>query len=246
MNDRSRNNAFTLVEMLIGLAIIGLIVSMVYGSYAATTRALDIYGSRMTCSDRAHLVLRLMAHQLRCAYAPPLAAPATGSSTPMGRGNQQTGALAARGISTASTVLFQGNPQEAGGEILRFLTTGGLSQGPDKPGGLSRVSYRYETQNGVLSLCCEPSAGPADHRRDSPVWRPVLRGVTGVDLEFYDGQRWQSTWNSRETARLPQAVRIILTLVDESGRTHRYETAAPIACRSSAPRQLRGGRAGQL
>jgi prepilin-type N-terminal cleavage/methylation domain-containing protein len=246
MNDRSRNNAFTLVEILIGMAIIGLIVAMVYGSYAATTRSLDIYNSRMTCSERAHLVLRLMTHQLRCAYAPPRLAPATSKATLAGRGSEQFGSPGVRGISAPAAVLFQGDPREAGGEILRFLTTGGLSQGPDQPGGISRISYRYETQNRVLSLSCEPSLSPADRRRDSPLWRPVLSGVTGIDLEFYDGRRWQPTWNARETARLPQAVRIILTIVDESGRTHRYETAAPIACRSSTPKPLREVRAGQL
>jgi prepilin-type N-terminal cleavage/methylation domain-containing protein len=246
MNDRSRNNAFTLVEILIGMAIIGLIVAMVYGSYAATTRSLDIYNRRMTCSERAHLVLRLMAHQLRCAYAPPQPSAATGATNSAGRGDQQAGSPALRGTSTPSAILFQGDPREAGGEILCFLTTGGLSQGPDRPGGLSRIRYRYETQNGVLSLSCEAYVRAGDHERDSPLWQPVLSGVTGIDLEFYDGQRWQPSWNARETARLPQAVRITLTLADESGRTHRYETATPIACRSGTPKQQRGARAGRL
>jgi prepilin-type N-terminal cleavage/methylation domain-containing protein len=245
MNDRSRNNAFTLVEILIGMAIIGLIVAMVYGSYAATTRSLDIYNSRMTCSERAHLVLRLMTHQLRCAYAPPQPAPATSKATSAGRGNEQSGSPGVRGITAPPAVLFRGDPQEAGGEILCFLTTGGLSQGPDRPGGLSYIRYRYETQNGVLSLSCVPSVAPSTASTDSPVWRPVLSGVTGIDLEFCDGQRWQPTWNSRETARLPQAVRMILTVVDENGRTHRYETAAPIPCRSGTPQQRHGVRAGR-
>jgi prepilin-type N-terminal cleavage/methylation domain-containing protein len=243
MIDRSRNNAFTLVEMLIGMALIGLIVTMVYGSYAATTRSLEVYGSRMTCSDRAHLVLRLMAHQLRCAYAPPAAASA---STLAARSSQPINSAPARAVPTSWALFFQGDPREAGGEILRFLTTGGLSQELDKPGGLARVRYRYETQGGVLSLCCEPGVYPADGRGDSPTWRPVLRGVTRIDLEFYDGQQWQPTWDSRATRRLPLAVRMILTIADESGRTHRYETAVPIACRSSAPRPLRGVRAEQL
>jgi prepilin-type N-terminal cleavage/methylation domain-containing protein len=243
MNDRSRHNAFTLVEMLIGMALIGLIVTMVYGSYAATTRSLGVYSSRMTCSDRAHLVLRLMAHQLRCAYAP--SSPAN-TSTLAARGSQQANPLPARGISAPSALLFQGDPREAGGEILCFLTTGGLSQEADKPGGLSRMRYRYESQNGVLSLCCEPGVPPADRQRDSQIWRPVLGGVTSIDLEFYDGQRWQPAWNSREMGRLPLAVRVVLAVTDEDGRAHRYETAVPIACRGSVPKQLRGVRAGQL
>lgn len=242
MNDRARNNAFTLVEMLIGMALIGLIVTMVYGSYAATTRSLDIYGRRMTCSDRAHLALRLMARQLRCAYAP---SPATSTPTHAGPGSQPGRSLPARGVPAPCALLFQGDPREAGGEILRFLTTGGLSQEADKPSGLSRVSYRYESQNGVLSLCSEPGVQPSDRRRDAPIWRPVLSGVTGIDLEFYDGQHWLPTWNAREMGQLPLAVRMVLAVADEGGRTHRYETAVPLACRSSVPKQWRGTRAGQ-
>jgi prepilin-type N-terminal cleavage/methylation domain-containing protein len=243
MIDRPRHNAFTLVEMLIGLALIGLIVTMVYGSYAATTRSLEVYGSRMTCSDRAHLVLRLMAHQLRGAYAPPAAASA---STFAARSSPPINSPPARAVPASGTLFFQGDPREAGGEILSFLTTGGLSQELGRPGGLSRTRYRYETQGGVLSLCGEPGVQPAGDRGDAPIWRPVLHGVTSIDLEFHDGQQWQPTWNSRTTRRLPRAVRVVLTIADENGRTHRYETAAPIACRSSAPKPLHGVRPGQL
>jgi prepilin-type N-terminal cleavage/methylation domain-containing protein len=245
MNDGPQNKAFTLVEMLIGMAIIGLIVSMVYGSYAATTRSLDVYNRRMTGADRAHLVLRLMGRQLRGAYAPRAAFP-TGPSGPAGQNHEAAGPLPANGIPASPAVIFRGDPRDAGGEILCFLTTGGLSQGPDKPGGLSRVRYRYETQGGVLSLCSEPFVSSSDARRACPVWRPVLYGVTNIDLEFHDGLRWRPAWNGREAARLPRAVRIVLTVADEGGRTHRYETAVPLACRTSTQKQLHRTRAGQL
>ncbi len=52
------------------LALVGTIVTMVYGSYAAASRSVDLYSSRLACSDRTCLVLRLLARQLRCLYLP--------------------------------------------------------------------------------------------------------------------------------------------------------------------------------
>ncbi len=241
MNSRRGNQAFTLIEMLIALAIVGLIVTMVYGSYAATSRSLSIYNSRMTCSERAYLVLRLMARQIRCAYTPSFQA-----GVPSEAGEGQNGRLPRNSISRASTAVFRGDPHEPGGEILCFTTTGGLGLGPDRPGGLSRISYRYDARSGTLSVSCEPCVHPFDNRRNAQVRRPVLSGVSSIELEFHDGHRWQQAWSSGKTGRLPRAVRIAFTITDESGRTHHYGTTVPTALGSGVPGQQRRTLAGRL
>jgi prepilin-type N-terminal cleavage/methylation domain-containing protein len=246
MNDRSKNKAFTLVEILVALALIGLIVSMVYGSYAATTRTLDIYNSRMACGDRTHLVLRLLARQFRCAYMAPQQAGGTQTSASLPPfDDQQTQAQPRNTLSGPSSVAFRGDPRDPRGEILCLTTSGGFSRGPDQPGGLSRIRYRYEARGGRLSIRWGPCLGPSAPQRNSQAWRPVLDGITSIDLEFHDGRRWQPRWNSDETGRLPQAVRVVLTVADEGGRTHRYETAVPIACRSTIRTTLHGAPGGR-
>jgi prepilin-type N-terminal cleavage/methylation domain-containing protein len=235
MSDRRRDKAFTLVEILVALAIISMIVTMVYGSYAATTRSLDVYNCRMTCSGQADLVLRLMARQIRCAYAPPAPARPTQPSAFSGQPGPQFGNSSVPGAAWGTApAFFQGDSRDARGEILRLLTTGGFSPSPDRPGGLSRISYRYEAQDNVLAICWQPCAGPFEQPRGTPVWHPVLSGVTGIELEFHDGQQWQPRWTSGPAGKLPGAVRVTLTVVDESGRTHNYRTAAPVACRAAA------------
>jgi prepilin-type N-terminal cleavage/methylation domain-containing protein len=237
MSSRSQDKAFTLIEMLIAMAIIGMIVSMVYGSYAATSRSLDICNKRMTCSGRAHLVLRLMARQIRGACTPSFQVYEPVPSRFAGPGTRPIGPLPQSGTSGTLAGIFQGDSGEARGEILCFATTGGLSSGPDRPAGLSRISYQYEAQSGVLSLSCEPFVYASDGRQSPPIWRPILSGVTGVDLEFHDGRQWRQRWDWRETGALPQAVKIALTIMDESGREHHYETAVLIAGRSNMQRQ---------
>jgi hypothetical protein len=205
--------------MLISLAIVSSIMTMVYGSYAATSRSLDVYGSRMACSERAHLVLRMMARQIRCAYLPPTAP--TTTRTDNGR----------KIASPEPTAAFRAEALGLRGELLSFITTGGFDLGFDSPMGISRVAYRYDESRDTLLICCEPSVYGRNDLREASVWRPALIGVTEIELKFHDGKQWQTHWDSKQARRLPQAVRIAMAVTDRQGRAHRYATAVPIVCR---------------
>ncbi len=213
MSGKGPYKAFTLIEMLVSLALVGTIMTMVYGSYAATSRSLDVYSSRMACSERAHLALRLMARQIRCAYMPPAA------TRP---------AQADAGTPAAPIVAFQAERTD----MLSFLTTGGPGSGLDKPLGISRVAYRYDRPSATLLFCCEPGASGSGGARGSGAWRPVLRGIADMELAFHDGRQWQSRWDSKQAGRLPQAVKIALAVADEQGRAHRYATTIPVICQT--------------
>lgn len=214
---------FTLVEMLVALALVSTIATMVYGSYAAVSRSLDLYGSRAACYERTCLVLRLMTRQIRCAYVSPFPAGPTPSPP-------QNSAL------PAPPAVFRADSRDVGGTILSFITTAGLSTGPDTPMGVARVMYRYDSSNGTLSVCCGPySHGAGDAQEPGP-WRPILSGVTRVDLQCYDGRQWQVAWTG-ENQRLPLAVKIALTVLDEKDRAHEFETTAPIGSRIASPKQ---------
>lgn len=211
--------AFTLIEMLISLAIVSCIVTMVYGSYAATSRSLGVYHHRMACSERAQLVLRLMARQIRGAYLPPAEpTPTRTDGTP-------------QNIRPAPLPAFGADSREPRGEVLSLTTTGGF--GLDESAGISRVVYRHDRHSRILAIRCEPGACRADTLQDPGDWRTVLKGVTDLELGFYDGRQWLQRWDSKQAGRLPQAVRIGLAVVDESGREHHYGTTVPVLCRSA-------------
>jgi type II secretion system protein J len=216
------------VEVLVSLALISTIVMMVYGSFNAASRSMDLYGSRMACDDRACLVLRLMARQLRCAYLPsfetdPLSLPAPSDTQ---SAQQTSGSL---------------EPLEINSAGLSFITTAGLSNGP----ALSRVRYRHDPATGTLSLCCEPYLYGVAALQDSGPWRPILTGVRNIEVQFYDGQQWQAGWTDTSQT-LPQSAKIALTVIDEKNRVHEFETMVSIGCRSALPGQTVVTGAGKL
>ncbi|HQG48747.1 MAG TPA: type II secretion system protein GspJ, partial [Sedimentisphaerales bacterium] len=63
-------------------------------------------------------------------------------------------------------------------------------------------------------------------------WRPILTGLTEIQLKFHDGKQWQTAWDSRRAGRLPHAVRIAIGVADRQGLVHRYGTTVVVACQS--------------
>lgn len=62
---------------------------------------------------------------------------------------------------------------------------------------------------------------------DTPVGQegivtPLLKQVEAFDIRFYDGEKWQSDWESNDT--LPKAVSVVLTLKDYGKITRTYLT----------------------
>ena len=59
---------FTLVEILVAVALIGIVVSILYGSVAATTRSIQAYRDRLSTSTQGRLALQQIAATLRCCF----------------------------------------------------------------------------------------------------------------------------------------------------------------------------------
>jgi type II secretion system protein J len=227
------STGFTLVEVLVALALTGTIVTIVYGSFTATSRSVDLYSSRMACGDRACLVLRLMARQFRCAYVP------SWGTNPVAASLQNSTLSAPPAVSRIE-------PIEATGEILSFITTAGMGTGTDPSMSLCRVLYRCDPSSGTLSISCEPYMYGADHLQDSRTWQPILTGVKSLEVQFYDGRWWQARWTGGVDQTLPQSVRIALTVVDEKDRVHEFKTMVPLGCRRAPPKQPLAVPAGKL
>lgn len=223
MSTRRNDAGFTLIEMLIALTIIAAILSMVYGSYAATTRAIDACRTRMACLERGGFALRLMARQVRSAYAPSPASSSSGSDRTGATSDARAPGRSAQTTAATSLALFQGNGRDPTGEILSFITSGDCGPDPNAR-GLTRVTYHYDRAAMTLSMSRHDGL---DRRHPGP-FLTVLRNVTSIELKFHDGRQWQDTWDFRTRQEVPRAVKVSLDVIDKAGRTYRVGTALPV------------------
>jgi prepilin-type N-terminal cleavage/methylation domain-containing protein len=229
MNKNRNNRGFTLIEMLVAMAMMATIASMVYGSYAVTSKSVESYSSRMACSERASLVLRLMARQIRGAYAPPVDPNQHASTAGIDRTEDQTNSVRpSRILVERVRPIFQGDSQHAHGEVLSFVTTTGLRGGLKEPRGLSQIRYRHDAITNTLRIDCQPYRDRLDHTSFAQSEHPMLDHVTAVEVAFHNGRQWLPKWSGAQSKELPRAVRIGLSLVDEKGRSYHFGTTVQV------------------
>jgi len=213
--------AFTLVEILVAAVIIVTIVSMVYGSYFATARSTEVYKVRMILSGQTRKVLKQMAQQVRCSYIGKME-----ELTDL----DKTMSLGEREIIEKPIIYFNCEPDAPGSEILHLVTTNGLFCQEGQENGLFDVTYKFDKLRSTLSLSQRRFVGTSEKLIQKRNWRPLLRNVECVELDFFDGQQWLSKWNFKQKRKLPYAVKIAITSKDENYRKRHYGTIAFIGC----------------
>lgn len=212
MNSRAIKGGFTLIEIMVAMTIIVSIVSIVYGSYFATSKAVEAYRTRMAISGRAQKALRQIARQIRCAYA---------SSTELLSQQENK-------ESEGKPDYFNGDSDDPGGEILYMVTTNAMFKDRGPSDGLFEVTYRLDKSAGLLSINQQRFVGRPISVGGKGHWQPIIGNVEFLELKFFDGKRWLRQWNFEDNGELPCAVKIDLALGDGNCRVYRYGTVANI------------------
>ena len=222
MNNRSEKSGFTLVEILVAVAIIATIVSMVYGSYFVTSKSAQMCRKRIAMSQQGRKLLGQMAQQIRCSYAGSFKK----STPPAAKGSQK------KDVTLENTIsYFNGSSGEMGGEILYLVTTNSIleKQAP----GLFEVTYKFDKNTGTLFLSQQRFVDAPDSFFEKKNWQPLAENINSIELAFSDGRRWLNTWDFKEKKALPYAVKINITFQDENYQQYQYGTTAYICCRKN-------------
>jgi len=215
-------NGFTLLEALVAMAIVVSIVSMVYGSYFATSKSAEVYKARMTTSESAGGVLQQMARQIRCSYA---RAAGDSAAFPARRDLPKTQGILEKPIS-----YFKGGFDLPTGEILHLVTTARFFGLDDLRDGLFDVVYKFDKSTHTLLVSqkrfVEAPTGLAEDRDFSA----AVEGLEDIELAFFDGGQWLDEWDFSLKRKLPRAVRIGIVCEDENGRKCSYGATAYVHC----------------
>jgi prepilin-type N-terminal cleavage/methylation domain-containing protein len=220
VNSKYVKKGFTLVEILVAVAIIATIVSMVYGSYFATSRSAQVCKKRIAMSQQGRELLGQMAQQIRCSYAGSFKTSTT---------NIRIGSLKNEEMQEKIINYFAGNSGEMDGEILKLVTTYSILE--EQTPGLFEVTYKFDKRTGTLLLSQERFVDAPDIFFEKKNWQPLAENIENIELAFSDGRQWLNTWDFKEQKKLPYAVKIDITCQDENYQQYHYGTTAHICCR---------------
>lgn len=218
MNNRFDKKGFTLVEILAALAIILMIVSMVYGTYFATSKTTQTCEAKITLLQQTRNILEQIARQIRCAYAEPLKADSYSKDAESQAESENT------------VNYFKGGTDNPDGEILHLITTRGIFLRQQTVDGLFEVTYKFDKTRGVLLLSQQRFTHTTPKIVRNRSWQLLLTSIESIELEFFDGKEWLPYWDFDDSAELPYAAKIQITCRNENHRKYRCDTTAYISC----------------
>lgn len=188
---------FTLLEVLIALALLGVLAGALYGSYFSLIKGRESAQEGM----EARRELRTTLDQLRCEL----------NGLLYRRGNKR------HHFSVEDRDIF-GKPAS----VLSFTAIA-----PPRPSGMSvsdQVDLRYEVLQQDKSMVLTRQERDLFHNSVAARF-PQMENIEGFLIECQNGDKWVRSWDTAINSGLPRGVRITVT-VREGDRTASYSTLA--------------------
>lgn len=189
----NNRRGFTLLELLIGLAIATLIIAAAYTTLFSLNRAHDAAAQGM----EQRRVLRSTLDMLRRELA------------------------SLRYFSDDTRLRFVVEDRDYFGKPASTLTFSTLAAPTPAPvSDQLRVRYRIDSSQERLTLT--KASQDLLLEGDEPKAYPLLDELEGFLVECSDGNRWLKTWDTELTKALPKLIRVTITL-REAGHTVAYQ-----------------------
>lgn len=221
MSTGTQQRGFTLVELLVAVALIATVLSITYGSYVVTTRSAQAGKSRIALFREGRQTLEQMARHIRCSYASAASDP---KDDVQDKSNQSE-------VSRETEIsYFDGDADAPNGEILNFVSTSRLTEDKEAEYGLFQIVYRFNRRTTELAVSSERFVATSEGT-EKRIWRVIADQMRSVDLAFFDGEKWSQRWDFTDKKVLPRAVRIEIGGENESLQRYDYSTVAYVSCR---------------
>jgi len=234
VNIRFEKKGFTLVELLVAMAVVATVVSMVYGSYVAASKSAGAYNARIAASRQQQALLRQLSRQLRSCFVGPASEQIPRKSLVSGNAEAgRSGTRKADQVPEKKTDYFSGGCDDTGGRFLHFVSTSKILPQPGVPEGLFEMTYRFDRAAGTIYANQRIFAARSANHKEQLNWQGVADGVRDLKIWFFDGKQWLKSYSYLDKKGLPLAVRIEITVEDKNHRRLTYQTTALISCRKS-------------
>ncbi len=214
-----KGSGFTLIEVLLAMAILVVIMSVIYGSFSTAGRNIKQAEAARDETDLARTLFSKLTDDLANAYYNPNMNPVNpntnanvnltilyGKKAEAGEGEDKV-----RHDSLSLTTLT--NWRTPGTQQTELLEVGYFFK--EKPDGSGYSLYRREKRE--LSPDVPPLEGGEEYE--------ITDRVAGLQFRYYNGTTWVDEWDTRTLGGLPKAVELALTL--DTGKV--YVTEADVS-----------------
>ena len=174
------SKGFTLVEILIAVAIVSLILTIIYGSYASSIDTMNYTQEKMKVFSMIRLTLSRMNEELTSSFF------SEDGKDVMFSGEEGRIDF----ISSSHERIFKDSQEHDLSEIGYFTEAA--------EEGESLCLWRREDKT------------PDDDVLEGGEQEQLMEGLKGIEFKYYDGEEWRDEWDSKEEACLPQAVKVTL------------------------------------
>jgi general secretion pathway protein J len=196
-------NGFTLIEVLISLAILVIVLGAVYSSFFSVQRAIERFDSISLKYHEARTALDIMRREIESAL---IKNPEFSNDDSEEEKVRAVFILKDRDIFGKSTSSI---------ELTAFSFKGSR---------LNTISYFVEEKGGKLDLFKKESPsifGAKEYTSD------IIEGIESFTIETLYKDKWIRTWDTENTDRLPDTVRVSIEF-DDNGKTVKLtEYASP-------------------
>ena len=206
-----RHSGFTLLEVLVAVAIMAMITAMVWYSINQTFLAMDIVRADADTVRQARQVTSRVPHELAAAFLP-------------------------ANLSPTAAVKYEFVAEDEGDtDRVRFVTIAHTKLYQDvNESDQSEVEYFCESnprKTGTFRLFRREDNVVDDRPDEGGVTLMLAEDVKEFELSYYDANRdqWIEDWDTTRTDqsnRLPYAIRLKLTLVDPDGLDRTFVTSS--------------------
>jgi prepilin-type N-terminal cleavage/methylation domain-containing protein len=200
---------FTLVELMLAVAVMGLIMAMVFGAFFAVIHSKTSGEENMTADEEGRAIIYQLSAELRGAVQTPV---------------------------FPSSVFLVGEAHDAGGQAIDNVTFATLDvlhrHSLLGVGAEEVVAYSLQPDRGTRGAFVlarsEHSAllvSPQSAHLNPPV--VLSRRVLSLHLRYFDGKRWNESWDSRRMPALqalPSAISIDLELAGPNQSARWFST----------------------
>ncbi len=205
-------NGFTLVELIVSMTILGLVVSVLYGSLHVGLKSVDTSESKSEVFQRIRITREILTGVLRSAYLTPSSSDWTVFIGEEFFGKGEAGKM------DEGKIAFLGENDQRDGRPHDRLHFNSLMDYPDGSRILTSIHLDFSEDRNYggrdLLLVRKPRFGP---------WEPdtvrLIQGIQEIDIRYLrtddmDEPEWLDEWDSE--SELPEAIEINMSWEQET------------------------------